>query len=82
MYEGDRDGNGEFGKWLHNGMMFSTYDIDNDKKPKSCAPARGGGWWYNSCYRACLTCNRANTEWDGMPGRPDVINARMMIKPQ
>ena len=86
MYEGDRDGNGRFGQWLHNGMMFTTYDQDNDKKPNhlthsNCAPSRGGGWWYNNCYKACLTCNRANVEWETLSESPNVVNARMMIKP-
>ncbi|KAJ8262440.1 hypothetical protein GJAV_G00166500 [Gymnothorax javanicus] len=40
---------------IHNGMMFSTYDRDNDKwlpgNPiKQCAREDGGGWWYNRCH--------------------------------
>uniref|UniRef100_A0A9J8AZ34 Fibrinogen beta chain n=1 Tax=Cyprinus carpio carpio TaxID=630221 RepID=A0A9J8AZ34_CYPCA len=43
---------------IHNGMMFSTYDRDNDKwipgdSSKQCSREDGGGWWYNRCH----SCN-------------------------
>ncbi|XP_056318172.1 fibrinogen beta chain [Danio aesculapii] len=43
---------------IHNGMMFSTYDRDNDKwipgdPSKQCSKEDGGGWWYNRCH----SCN-------------------------
>ncbi|XP_056299378.1 fibrinogen beta chain [Pseudoliparis swirei] len=42
---------------VHNGMMFSTYDRDNDNwtpgdPSKQCAREDGGGWWYNRCHSA------------------------------
>ncbi|XP_041926752.1 fibrinogen beta chain [Alosa sapidissima] len=42
---------------IHNGMMFSTYDRDNDKwtpgdPSKQCSREDGGGWWYNRCHAA------------------------------
>uniref|UniRef100_A0A8C6WU24 Fibrinogen beta chain n=1 Tax=Neogobius melanostomus TaxID=47308 RepID=A0A8C6WU24_9GOBI len=42
---------------IHNGMMFSTYDRDNDNwnpgdPSKQCAREDGGGWWYNRCHSA------------------------------
>lgn len=52
--------------WLpdfyHGGMKFSTFDADNDRNlTKSCVhEAGGGGWWFNNCQAACLTCQRAN----------------------
>uniref|UniRef100_A0A8C4XH70 Fibrinogen beta chain n=1 Tax=Erpetoichthys calabaricus TaxID=27687 RepID=A0A8C4XH70_ERPCA len=42
---------------IHNGMMFSTSDRDNDKwdpgdPTKQCSKEDGGGWWYNRCHSA------------------------------
>ncbi|KAM6949262.1 fibrinogen beta chain [Aplochiton taeniatus] len=42
---------------IHNGMMFSTYDRDNDRwipgdPSKQCSREDGGGWWYNRCHSA------------------------------
>jgi len=83
QYEGDLNGNGHFGYYNHNGMKFTTYDQDNDNSGTgNCAPARGGGWWYNHCFWACLTCNSANYAWDTLPSIVHVVNSRMMIKPQ
>ncbi|XP_076330646.1 techylectin-5B-like [Tachypleus tridentatus] len=36
---------------VHNNMMFSAYDKDNDKNSGSCAQNHKGEWWYNSCHR-------------------------------
>ena len=34
----------------HNGMKFSTDDVDNDLDPKkSCALRHKAAWWYNTC---------------------------------
>jgi len=79
QYEGDWNGDGLFGHYYHNGMKFSTYDQDNDEYDYyNCADYRGG-WWYNECYWACLTCDSHDNEWDF-----DILvfNSRMMIKPQ
>nr|XP_020477834.1 fibrinogen beta chain [Monopterus albus] len=42
---------------IHTGMMFSTFDRDNDKwvpgdPTKQCSREDGGGWWYNRCHSA------------------------------
>jgi len=39
-----------------NGMMFSTFDRDNDKHvdpPHNCAEERGSGFWYKDCCGFC-----------------------------
>jgi len=85
LYEGDLDGNGEFGYYYHNGMKFSTFDLDNDEYDDgNCAPDRGGGWWYNGCYWGCLTCGSGDYQWTWATyqGTWYVVNSRMMIKPQ
>jgi len=63
----------------HNGMKFSTYDQANGNAC-NCAPTKGGGWWYNCCYWACLMCDEAHADW--WPSMYRVLNSRMMIKPQ
>ncbi|XP_071798358.1 fibrinogen-like protein A [Asterias amurensis] len=38
---------------LHNGMLFSTKDQDNDVNDNAhCAVVRPGGWWYYRCVQA------------------------------
>lgn len=43
----------------HNGMKFSTWDVDNDLAGKdfggSCAKRFHGAWWYFKCYKSNLT---------------------------
>jgi len=75
-YSGDADDvlqyEGSEGIHYHNGMKFTTYDQDYDSSSGNCAVDGGGGWWFNSCYRVCLTCT----------AKQYIVNNRMMIKPQ
>ena len=40
----------------HNGMQFTTIDVDNDlSSGKNCAAdGKCGGWWHKSCAEANL----------------------------
>ena len=40
--------------YYHNGLPFTTYDVDHDKSPYNCAYDYGGGWWWNNCHFLCL----------------------------
>lgn len=40
---------------VHNGLLFSTIDQDNDPdNSKHCSKTNGGGWWYKFCGMAFL----------------------------
>jgi len=82
QYEGGWNGYACLGCHNHNGMKFTTYDQDNDLSARgNCASFKKGGWWYNRCLWACLTCHTANYEWRSLPNG-GTVNARMMIKQQ
>ena len=50
---------------LHDGMMFSTHDQDNDLYQTSCAQHFTGAWWYINCHEAHLNGNYG----DNTPGK-------------
>lgn len=39
----------------HNGMKFSTYDVDNDLGDINCAIEYQAGMWYRGCHKLLLT---------------------------
>jgi hypothetical protein len=63
------------------GMMFTTYDRDNDKQVAgNCADnPNHGGWWWNYCSWCNINMNFAGS-WTVEQKGSDVIAARMMIK--
>jgi len=69
----------------HNGVVFSTYDRDNDqsKNPyNNCAAQYGGGFWHRNCY----TCGVNNFSkaikfnWWGLPGGRALQKSRMWLQ--
>jgi len=54
----------------HNGMMFSTYDRDNDPLQEHCANYCASGFWYDSCFRAGVNMMQgrdAGFSWYDLP---------------
>ena len=69
------------------GMLFSTYDQDNDRKSNgNCASTYGGGWWFNWCYVGYLNGPWKDSQWSS-PWYPtvttgaDIYGTLMMIRP-
>jgi len=64
-----------------NGMMFTTYDRDNDQlsnKP-NCAVQYGGGFWYKHCF-ACGVNSVVYFKWPGLPGGHALQSSRMWLQ--
>jgi len=69
------------GNYLHDGMMFTTYDRDNDLFAGGSCTNPYGSWWFNNCHKVCLTCNGAyHRSYHLSEGI--LVNSRMMIKPR
>ncbi|XP_056003557.1 angiopoietin-4-like [Ostrea edulis] len=68
------------------GMLFSTYDQDNDiNHGKSCASENGGGWWYWDCKPSGL--NRKSMQFHICRSPSQTICTKsngtlMMIRPK
>jgi len=76
----------------HDGMMFTTYDRDNDpwlnrRYGNNCAVANGGGFWWASYLGYCGSCDlnaaRGGAEdfsWDLHRGQIKLQTSRMWLQ--
>ena len=63
-----------------NGMMFSTYDRDNDQwLGTHCAAYTGGGFWYWSCG-GCRVNGGSYFYWAYLPGGDSLQSSRMWLQ--
>ena len=68
-----------------NGMMFTTYDSDNDLRSRAnCAVHRGGGFWYKYCTYASVNAVSGHAPprfyWVGLPGDYELQSSRMSLQ--
>ena len=64
----------------NNGMMFTTYDRDNDLRSGSnCAQENQGGFWYHSCAVCSVTSARSTTFDDFRWYNIDLQTSRMWL---
>ena len=69
----------------HDGMMFSTYDNENDVHTlRNCAVWIGAGFWYKTCAACEVNSPRVGTaddfSWDNMSGGRELQAARMWLQ--
>ena len=71
----------------HDGMMFTTYDRDNDLAPSAnCVDNAGGGFWHKKCDRCEVNSVRGGIHpshdfcWHGLPGGKALQSSRMWLQ--
>ena len=66
----------------HDGMKFTTSDMDNDIFGINCADVYGGAWWYIKC--GLFLPHSLTPSWFSPPDNtwPTMKNIHMMVKLQ
>ena len=66
----------------HDGVMFSTYDRDNDPDSRHCAVLHGGGFWYKDCSLCGVNADRSTRYfyWHLLPGGAHLQSSRMWLQ--
>ncbi|XP_037937721.1 fibrinogen-like protein 1 [Teleopsis dalmanni] len=70
----------------HQGMKFSTVDVDNDHWEDNCADLFKSGWWFSDCYESNLNGkylkdNNSGVEWISWHEDYSLKNVVMAIRP-
>ena len=74
-------GNAGYSAFGYHGLMFSTYDRDNDLQPfRHCAAWAGGGFWYGNCAWSAVNVIRDYFAWYGLPGGYSLQSSRMWLQ--
>jgi len=72
MHVSGYSGNAGDALWYSDGMMFTTYDRDNDQRSSgNCAVSRGGGFWHKNCVECGVNVARGRPgdfTWHGRVG--------------
>ena len=83
VHVGGYSGNaGQDSFMLHNGMMFTTYDRDNDVSSKNCAEMNSSGFWFRSCSAVNVNGVSRDFRWYGLPGGSALQSTRMWLQCQ
>lgn len=70
----------------HSGIMFTTFDRDNDEKSSNCAVANKGAWWHTTYHFSNLNGqygidNATGIIWYHWRGYYHSLNGtRMMVR--
>ena len=69
---------------VQNGMMFTTYDRQNDLYTSNCAQRHGAGFWYRNCANCEVNAPQVGAAddftWDGLPGGRQLQSSRMWLQ--
>ena len=74
-------GNAGDALYYNDGMMFTTYDRDNDQRSDNCAVSRGGGFWYKNCAYCGVNVERGSPDdfkWRGNGATAIVLESTRM----